>query len=114
MQDVSIDYKKGRIYLPQDEIDMLQITEKLFEDKENSHKLKQLFKSNVDRVQNLFDEGKKLFPLLSGRLKVETIWTVAGGEEILDQIRKNDYNVLNNRPELNKTRMISLFLKSII
>jgi squalene synthase HpnC len=114
LQDVSTDYKKGRIYLPQDEMEMLQITEKLFEHKENNHKLKQLVKHSVDRVQNLFDDGKKLFPLLSGRLKVEIIWTVAGGEEILDQIRKNDYNVLNNRPELSKTRMISLFVKSLI
>ena len=113
LQDVYIDYKKGRIYLPQDEMEMLQITEKLFEHKENNHKLKQLVKHNVDRVQNLFDEGKKLFPLLSGRLKVEIIWTVAGGEEILDQIRKHDYNVLSNRPELSKSRMISLFLKSL-
>jgi len=113
LQDVYIDYKKARIYLPQDEMEMLQITEKLFEHKENNHKLKQLVKHNVDRVQNLFDEGKKLFPLLSGRLKVEIIWTVAGGEEILDQIRKHDYNVLSNRPELSKSRMISLFLKSL-
>jgi len=114
LQDVSIDYKKGRIYLPQDEMEMLQITEKLFEQKENNHKLKQLVKHNVDRAQNLLDEGKKLFPLLSGRLKVEIKWTVAGGEEILNRIRKNDYNVLNNRPELSKTRMVSLLLKSLI
>ena len=114
LQDVSIDYKKGRIYLPKDEMEMLQITEKMFEDKENNHKLKQLVKHNVDRIQILFDEGKKLFPLLNGRLKVEIIWTVAGGEDILDQIRKKDYNVLNNRPELSKTRMLSLFLKSLI
>jgi len=114
VQDVSIDYKKGRIYLPQDEMDMLQITEKLFEDKENNHKLKQLVKHYIDRIQYLFDEGKKLYPFLSGRLKVEIKWTVAGGEEILNRIRKNDYNVLNNRPELSKTRMASLFLKSII
>ncbi len=114
LQDVSIDYKKGRIYLPKDEMEMLQITEKMFEDKENNHKLKQLVKHNVDRIQILFDEGKKLFPLLNGRLKVEIIWTVAGGEDNLDQIRKKDYNVLNNRPELSKTRMLSLFLKSLI
>ena len=114
LQDIPIDYKKGRIYMPQDEMDLLQITEKLFEDKENSHKLKQLVKHNVDRIQNLFDDGKKLFPLLSGRLKIEIIWTVAGGEEILDQIRKNDYNLFNNRPELSKIRMVCLLLKSII
>jgi len=114
LQDVSIDYKKGRVYLPKDEMEMFQITEKLFEGKENNHKLKQLVKHNVDRAQNLLDEGKKLFSILSGRLKVEIIWTVAGGEEILDQIRKNGYNVLNNRPELSKMRMISLFLKSLI
>jgi len=114
LQDVSIDYKKGRIYLPKDEMEMLQITEKLFEYKENNHKLKQLVKHYIDRIQYLFDEGKKLYPFLSGRLKVEIKWTVAGGEEILNQIRKNDYNVLNNRPELSKTRMASLFLKSIM
>ena len=114
LQDVSIDYKKGRIYLPKDEMEMLQITEKLFEDKENNHKLKQLVKHYIDRIQYLFDEGKKLYPFLSGRLKVEIKWTVAGGEEILNRIRKNDYNVLNNRPELSKTRMASLFLKSIM
>jgi len=114
LQDVSIDYKKGRIYLPKDEMEMLQITEKLFEYKENNHKLKQLVKHYINRIQNLFDEGKKLFPLLSGRLKVEIKWTVAGGEEILNRIRMNDYNVLNNRPELSKTQMASLFLKSII
>ena len=114
LQDVSIDYKKGRIYLPKDEMEMLQITEKLFEYKENNHKLKQLVKHYINRIQNLFDECKKLFPLLSGRLKVEIKWTVAGGEEILNRIRKNDYNVLNNRPELSKTRMVSLLLKSLI
>jgi len=114
LQDVSIDYKKGRIYLPKDEMEMLQITEKMFEDKENNHKLKQLVKHNVDRIQILFDEGKKLFPLLNGRLKVEIIWTVAGGEDILDQIRKKDYNVLNKCPELSKSRMVSLLLKSLI
>jgi squalene synthase HpnC len=113
LQDVSIDCKKGRIYLPEDEMNMFGVTENMFEDKENNLKLKKLVKHNVDRVQKLFDNGKNLLPYLRGRLKVEIAWTVSGGEEILEQIRNNDFDVLNVRPKLSKVKMVRLFFKSI-
>ena len=113
LQDAAIDYNKGRIYLPKDEMQKFGVTEKLFEQKENYDNLKLLIKYNTDRIQKLFDEGKNLLPLLRGRLKYEIIWTVKGGEEILEQIRKNDYNVFNYRPELSKIRMAGLLRKSL-
>ncbi len=113
LQDVATDYQKGRIYLPQDEMEMFQITEKMFELKENNLNLKKLLKLNVNRVDELFTDGKNLLKYLNGRLKFEIAWTIAGGEEILKQIKLNDYDVLNKRPELTKTKMISLLIKSI-
>jgi squalene synthase HpnC len=113
-QDVAIDYKKSRIYLPEDEMKNFDVTENMFRMNENSRNLKQLVKFNVDRTRNLFDKGKGLFSFLSGMLRIEIKWTVFGGEAILNKIEKNDFDVLNNRPELNKTDIIGLFLKSIV
>lgn len=113
LQDTVIDYNNGRIYLPEDEMQKFSVTEKLFEQMDNCDNLKLLIKYNTDRIQKLFDEGKKLLPLLRGRLKYEIIWTVKGGEEILEQIRKNDYNVFTFRPELGKIKMAGLLVKSL-
>ena len=57
LQDTSIDYKKGRIYYPLDEMRKFSVTEKSFE-LENNLKLKRLVEFNVERIQKLFDEGK--------------------------------------------------------
>ena len=114
LQDTVIDYEKGRIYLAKDEMQNFSVTEFLFEQKENNHNLKQLVKYNVERINGFFDEGKKLLTFLSGKLKTEIKWTIAGGEEILEQIKKNDYDVLIHRPKLSKIKMAGLLIKSII
>lgn len=112
LQDTLIDYKKGRIYYPQDEMKKFNVTEKSFELGENNPNLRQLVEFNVSRIQKLFDNGKNLLPMLTGRLKSEMGWTVAGGEEILEQIRKNDYDVINFRPKLSKLKMAGILFKS--
>jgi squalene synthase HpnC len=112
-QDVKIDYKKGRIYFPVDEMAKFGVTESMFGMNENKLNLQELVKYNVERTRKLFYSGRKLFEHLSGKLKVEITWTVFGGEAILDKIEKNNYNVLNKRPALNKLEFILLFLRSI-
>ena len=112
-QDVKIDYKKGRIYFPMDEMGKFGVTENMFRMNENSRNLQQLVKFNVERTRELFCSGRQLFEYLRGRLRVEITWTVFGGETILDKIEKNNYNVLDERPKLNKLDFIRLFLKSI-
>jgi phytoene/squalene synthetase len=106
--------EKGRIYLAKDEMQNFSVTEFLFEQKENNHNLKQLVKYNVERINGFFDEGKKLLTFLNGKLKTEIKWTIAGGEEILEQIKKNDYDVLIHRPNLSKIKMAGLLIKSFI
>jgi squalene synthase HpnC len=112
-QDTGIDYKKGRIYLPMDEMAQFGVVERMFELNENNLNLKALLKHNVDRTRKLFKDGKKLTGYLSGRLKYEIKWTVLGGEEILNKIELNDYNILKMRPVLNKKDFSILFLKSL-
>jgi len=88
------------------------VAETVFELNENNLNLKALLKYNVDRTRALFDEGKQLTKYLSGRLKFEIKWTILGGQEILKKIEKNNYNVLQKRPVLNKMDFLNLLLKS--
>lgn len=113
LQDTGFDYLRGRIYLSSEEMKNFSVSEKMFEQSENSYNLKQLVKYNITRIKIMFDEGKKLFPFLKGKLKYEIGWTVFGGEEILEQIEKNNYNVLNFRPKLSKLRLMVLAIKSM-
>ena len=112
-QDVKIDYKKGRIYFPMNELEKFGVTENTFGMYENTPNLQELVKFNIERTRKLFRSGRQLFEHLSGRLKLEITWTVFGGETILDKIEKNNYNVLQKRPTLNKLDFLLLFLWSI-
>ncbi len=112
LQDVGMDYKKGRIYLPQDELEEYGVEKSLFEENKINLNFKRLIESGVNRTQIMFDDGRNLLKFLSGRLKYEIKWTILGGEAILKKIRLNDYNVFI-RPHLTKTDFIRLLVRSL-
>jgi len=114
LQDTIIDYKKGRIYMAKYEMQNYKVSEYMFEQKENNHNLQQLVMYNVERINVYFEEGKKLLPFLNRKLRTEIRWTIAGGKAILEQIKKNDYDIINYRPKLSKAKMAGLLIKSII
>lgn len=113
-QDTEIDFEKGRIYFPNNEMNEFNVSENIFAKKENNANLNRLLKHNIDRTQALFDDGKNLLMFLNGRLKFEIKWTILGGEAILEKIRQNDYNIFNSRPQLKKSDFAALFIKSFI
>jgi squalene synthase HpnC len=113
LQDTLIDYHNGRIYMPQDEMIEYGVREKIFEAEKPDDNFKRLIGFNVNRTQNLFNDGKELIKHLKGGLKIEIDWTVKGGECILEKIRKSDFDVLGKRPSLNKFDYAKIFLKSI-
>ncbi len=112
LQDVKLDYQKGRIYLPRHELEEYGIDKKLFEESKINLNFKRLIKFNVNRTQLMFDEGRKLLKFLSGRLKYEIKWTILGGEAVLKKIRQNDYDVFI-RPHLTKIDFLKLLARSL-
>ncbi len=114
VQDIEIDYKKGRIYLPADEMEKFRVEEKVFQLNENSDNLRKLLQFTIVRIEEMFEEGKKLLPFLKGRLKFEIIWTILGGKKILDKIKKSDYKIFGGRPTLSKLNLLNLLCKSLL
>lgn len=112
IQDTEIDFGKGRIYYPQDEMEKFGVSEKMFEMSENNLNLKMLIEFSVGRIQSLFNEGKDLIEFLSGRFKYEIRWTIKGGEEILNKIRGADFDVFTRRPALTGSDRIKILFKS--
>ena len=114
LQDISIDYEKGRIYIPSEDLTEFGIDESYFEKQIVDKDFSSLLEFQIQRTYKLFKEGENLLKFLSGRLKYEIKWTILGGKEILKFIRINNYDIFNRRPKLTKKKFIFLLIKSLI
>ena len=114
IQDSELDFRKGRIYYPQDEMKRFGVTESVFEMKKNNLNFKKLVEFSVNRIQSLFDEGKNLLEFLSGRFRYEISWTIKGGEKILSKIRGSDFDVFTNRPVLTKKDHLGILFRVLL
>jgi len=47
-------------------------------------------------------------------LKIQILFTIKGGEAILEKIKKNNYDVLNKRPTLTKIDFAKIALAALI
>lgn len=93
-QDVAVDVKKDRIYLPQDEMRRYGVTEAVLFSGRMSDALRELMTYQVERTQTLFDRGRPLCSaVFDGRLRMELRCTWLGGTTILRRIRDNNYNI---------------------
>lgn len=112
-QDVSVDLKMNRVYIPNDIMEKYGYNmDDLFQRIEND-KFKKLMKELVDRTENMFIEGNKLTGMLKGRLRMEIKATIKGGMKILDLIKLLNYKVLSNRVKLSKQDKAKILLTSL-
>jgi phytoene synthase len=111
-QDVAVDLRKGRVYLPLEDLDRFGYTEEdLFALKADT-RFASLIHFQVERTRQLFDVGKPLAEIASKRLRFELRLTIAGGVAILDRIRRGNYDVLTLRPALTVPEKVFLLVKT--
>ncbi len=113
-QDISVDYKKGRIYIPEDEMRQFGIDEKSFTERASGGNFRELMKFQLKRNLKLFMEGSYLIEILPYKMKYQISWTIYGGKEILYKIIALDYDVLNKRPFLSKIDYLKLMVKGLM
>ncbi len=112
-QDVAVDLEKDRIYLPEEEMARFGVTEEELRNRRFSERYAALLKFQVDRTQGLFDAGRELPRLVSGRLAWELKLTWLGGVRILEKIRVQGYDTLRARPKITTADKIRLLLKTL-
>jgi phytoene synthase len=99
-QDVPIDYAKGRIYLPQDEMARHGVAERHIAEQRCDAAWISLMKYQVERTRAMILRGVPLARSLPGRVGLEIRATIQGGLRILEKIERADYDVFRRRPVL--------------
>jgi squalene synthase HpnC len=107
-QDVTVDYAKGRIYLPLEDLRCFGVTEDEIARKQNTPAFRQMMKFEVERARDWFRQGLPLVGKVDRELAIDLDLFSRGGLEILNAIEQQDFAVLGNRPAISKTRKLTL------
>ena len=100
LQDVAIDWRKDRVYLPQDEMTSYGVTDAQIARGEANENWRALMTFQVGRARALLAEGAPLGGAMKGRLGLEMRMIIAGGARILDKIERTGGDVFRHRPVL--------------
>jgi squalene synthase HpnC len=113
LQDIAIDYRKGRIYLPCDEMARFGIAEEQIARGDTGGRWREFMAFQVDRARAMLDEGAPLSRALNGRIGLELRMIVAGGARILEKIDQVSGDVFNHRPVLRALDWPLMFARSL-
>src|SRR6202049_997893 len=113
-QDVSIDYEKGRIYLPLEDLRRFNVSQREIADNENTPAFCAMMKFEVERARDWFRQGLPLIGQVYRELAIDLDLFSRGGLEILNAIEKQNYAVLGNRPTISKPRRLALVAHAAI
>jgi squalene synthase HpnC len=112
-QDVTVDYDKGRIYLPLEDLRRFGVSEEDIAAKHNSEVFRSMLQFEVTRVREWFAQGVPLIAKVDRELALDLDLFTRGGQEILDAIEKRNFAVLGNRPSISKSRKLSLVARAL-
>lgn len=111
-QDVKLDWQKGRVYLPREDLDRFGVSEDNIKTGEVTPAFRKLMAFEVDRAQQYLLSGMKVASGLPLRLRIVLTLFGQGGLGILQAIREVDYDVLACRPKLTRMKMAGVFLRA--
>jgi squalene synthase HpnC len=113
-QDVSVDYEKGRIYLPLEDLRRFNVSQREIADNQNTPAFCAMMKFEVERARDWFRQGLPLIRKVDRDLAVDLDLFSRGGQEILNAIEKQNYAVLGNRPAISKPRKLALVARATL
>ncbi len=113
-QDVSVDYAKGRIYLPLEDLRRFAVTEEDLAQNRNTPAFCEMMKFEVERARQWFDRGLPLVKTVNKELAVDLELFSRGGQEILNAIERQGFAVLGRRPVISKARKLVLVARAAL
>jgi squalene synthase HpnC len=113
-QDFSVDWQKGRLYIPLEDLRQFGYTEKEIAEKVINDRFRALMRFEVDRAKSHLLAGMSLPGLVGGRLGLELALTLRGGMGILHQVETDGYDVLRHRPAFRAMDKVRLVIDAIL
>ena len=112
-QDVAVDWKKNRVYLPLEDLRRFQVREEDIAAGRSSFEFREMMKFEVARAREWFERGLPLVSQVKPELALDIELFSRGGQEILTAIEKQEYDVLSRRPTISKLRKTGLLLRAL-
>ena len=111
-QDVEVDWRKYRIYIPLADMERFGVTEGIIAAGEVTPQFSALMDFEIQRARTMMLQGAPLARKLPGRIGWELRLVVQGGLAILDKIEGVGYDVFTRRPALGKTDWLRLIWRA--
>ncbi|HLX22687.1 MAG TPA: squalene synthase HpnC [Usitatibacter sp.] len=111
-QDVAVDWDKGRVYIPQDDLERFGVAEADIAARRAGDSWRKLMAFECERARGMLMEGAPLGKALPGRMGIEIRATVLGGGAILDKIDAVRGDVFRHRPKLGRMDWIRIVAKA--
>jgi squalene synthase HpnC len=113
-QDVSVDYAKGRVYLPLESLRQFGVSEDDIAQDRNTPAFCAMMQFEVERAHDWFRRGLPLLEKVDRELAIDLDLFTRGGQEILSAIARQNYAVLGNRPAISKSRKLALVARAAV
>ncbi|MGC2745034.1 MAG: squalene synthase HpnC [Candidatus Angelobacter sp.] len=113
-QDVFVDYGKGRIYLPLEDLRRFGVTGEDIAGRHATSQFVAMMKFEVERARDWFARGLPLVKMVNRELAIDLELFSRGGQEILNAIERQGFDVLRLRPEISKSRKLLLVLRATL
>ena len=112
-QDVALDWKKGRVYIPQEDLARFGVPEDAIAKGVADDRWAALMAFECARAREMLLEGVPLARALPGRVGLEIAATIEGGRTILDRIDAVRGDVFRHRPTLTKLAWMKIIARAL-
>ena len=113
-QDISVDWSKGRLYLPLEDLQSFGVNEQEIAGQDNSDSFCEMMKFEVSRAREWFNKGLPLVRKVDRSLAVDIELFSRGGQEILNAIETQEFAVLGRRPAISSRRKLWLVARAVL
>jgi squalene synthase HpnC len=113
-QDVEIDFRKNRVYLPQDELARFGVAESQISNRDAGPAWQALMHFQIDRAHRMLLSGAPLGKVLPGRIGLELRMIVLGGTRIIEKLRASHTDIFRHRPQLKPLDWVGMFCRAAL
>jgi squalene synthase HpnC len=112
-QDVSLDWDKGRVYLPLEDLARFGVDEAQIAGRRTDRNWSDLMRFEVERARRSLHSGAPLARMLPGRIGLELRLVIEGGLRILERIDACGGDVFRHRPTLGLRDWMTMAWRSL-
>lgn len=112
IRDIGDDARRGRIYLPADELERFHVTEAEILGSEHSDRFVNLMNFQADRARQCYREAMQALPEVDRRAQRSGLAMAAIYHTLLDEMARDGWQVLDRRTSLTPIRKFWLAWKT--